>query len=117
MIDNSREKANILKSYFASVYTCTTEPLHEIPKLTLRQAPKQSKMNITVEMIKRLIHDFNGHKSPGPDGIHPRLMQELSAELCILLTMILENLLNRHNFLISGRWLRFQQYLKKEIKS
>ena len=48
-------------------------------------------MSITVEMVKRLIHDLNVHKSPGPDGIHPRFMQELSAELCIPLTMIFEN--------------------------
>ena len=88
MIDNSREKANILKSYFASVYT--KELLDEIPKLTLGQAPKQSKMSITVEMVKRLIHDLNVHKSPGPVWIHPGFMQELSAELCIPLTMIFE---------------------------
>ena len=56
LIDNSREKANILNSYFASVYT--KESLDEIPKLTLRQAPKQSKMSITVEMVKRLMHDL-----------------------------------------------------------
>ena len=45
-------------------------------------------MNITVEMVKRLIHDLNVHKFPGPDRIHPRFMQELPAELCIPLTMI-----------------------------
>ena len=65
MIDNSREKANILNSYFASVYT--KEPLDEIPKLTPRQAPKKSKTSITVEMVKRLIHDLNVYKSPGPE--------------------------------------------------
>ena len=42
-------------------------------------------------MIKRFLHDLNIHKSPGPDGRHPRFMQELSAELCIPLTMIFEN--------------------------
>ena len=42
-------------------------------------------------MVKRLIHDLNVHKSLGPDGIHPRFMQELLAELCIPLTMIFEN--------------------------
>ena len=88
LIDNSREKANILNSYFASVYT--KEPPDEIPKLAHRKAPKQSKMNITVEMVKFFLHDLNIHKSPGPDGIHPRFMQELSAELCIPLTMIFE---------------------------
>ena len=42
-------------------------------------------------MVKRLIHDLNVHKFPGPDRIHPRFMQELSAELCIPLTMIFKN--------------------------
>ena len=37
LIDNSREKANILNSYFASVYT--KEPPDEIPKLAHRKAP------------------------------------------------------------------------------
>ena len=55
LIDNSREKAKILNSYFASVYK--KEPLDELPKLTLMQALKQSKMSITVKMVKRLIHE------------------------------------------------------------
>ena len=46
LIDNSREKANILNFYFASVYTI--EPIDDIPRLT----PEQSKLKITVEMVK-----------------------------------------------------------------
>ena len=114
MIENSREKANILNSYFASVYT--KEPFDEIPKLTLRQAPKQSKMSITVEMVKRLIHDLNVHKSSGPDGIHPRFMQELSAELSIPLTMIFKKSIESAQFPDQWKVARVSAIFKKGNK-
>ena len=55
LIDNSREKANILNSYFASVYTM--EPIDDIPRLTPKATPEQSNMKITVEMVKGLLSD------------------------------------------------------------
>ena len=104
-----------MKSCFASVYK--KEPLDEIHKLALRQAPKQSKMSITVEMVKRVIHDLNVHESPGPDGIYPRFMQDLSAELCIPLTMIFEKIIESAQLPDQWKVAGVQQYLKRETKS
>ena len=88
LIDNSREKANILNSYFASVYTM--EPIDDIPRLTPKATLEQSKLKITVEMVKGLLGDLKVHKSPGPDGLHPIFMQELATELCKPLAMVFE---------------------------
>ena len=41
-------------------------------------------------MVKRLLSDLKVHKSPRPDGLHPRFMQELATELCKPLAMIFE---------------------------
>ena len=83
-----RDKDNILNSYSASVYTM--EPIDDIPRLTPKATPEQTKLKITVEMVKGLFSDLKVHKSPGPDGLHPRFMQELSTELCKPLAMIFE---------------------------
>ena len=88
LIDNIREKVNILNSYFASVYPM--EPIDDIPRLTPKAIPEQSKLKITVEMVKGLLSVLKVQKSPGPDGIHPRFMQELATELCKPLAMIFE---------------------------
>ena len=66
------------------------EPIGDIPRLTPKATPEQSKLKITVEMVKGLLSDLKVHKSPGPDGLHPTFMQELATELCKPLAMIFE---------------------------
>ena len=58
------------------------EPIDDIPRLTPKATPEQSKLKITVEMVKGLLSDLQVHKSPVPDGLHLRFMQELATELC-----------------------------------
>ena len=41
-------------------------------------------------MVKGLLSDLKVHKSPGPDGLHSRFMQELATEFCKPLSKIFE---------------------------
>ena len=66
------------------------ETIDDFSRLTSKEPLEQSKLNITVEMVKGLLSDLKVHKSPGPGWLHPRFMQELATELCKPLEMIFE---------------------------
>ena len=39
-------------------------------------------IKITVEDVREKLNGLNICKSPGPDGVHPRMLKELASELC-----------------------------------
>lgn len=84
--NDSESKANILNSYFATVFT--HEPLGEVPSLDPRQTDEQKDIDISQEKIRTLLLNLKISKSPGPDNIHPRVLSELCNQLCIPLTQI-----------------------------
>ena len=87
LVDNNKEKANILNKYFASVYT--EEPNGEIPTIPmLRSLVNQEGIIITENAVKKLLSELDANKSPGPDGIHPRFINELTEQLCLPLFII-----------------------------
>ena len=83
LVDNNKEKANILNTYFASVYT--EEPNGEIPTIPTRSLVNQEGVIITENAVKKLLIELDVNKSPGPDGIHPRFINE---QLCLPLSII-----------------------------
>ena len=46
---------------------------------------------IDEKMVKKKLDNFNVRKSVGPDGVHPRLLKELSNHLCIPLARLFNN--------------------------
>ena len=86
LVDNNKEKANILNTYFASVYT--EEPNGEIPTIPTRSLVNQEGVIITENAVKKLLSELDVNKSPGPDGIHPRFINELTEQLCLPLSII-----------------------------
>ena len=48
-------------------------------------------LRITHEILSNIIGSINGNSSPGSDGIHPKLLKELSPELCHPLQLIMNN--------------------------
>ena len=79
LVDNNKEKANILNTYFASVYT--EEPNGEIPTIPTRPLVNQEGVIITENAVKKLLSELDVNKPPGPDGIHPRFINELTEQL------------------------------------
>ena len=83
----NEDKANCLNNFFTSV--CTREDLSDVPKLedrpfrnTLEDVP------IDEERVFKLLSRLKIDKSPGPDGIHNRVLSEAKDQVTEPLTMI-----------------------------
>ena len=73
---NNSEKADLLNEYFSSVFT--KEDLNNIPTLSSRTDQILNKVEITSIQMRDKLKSLKPSKSPGPDGIHPRVLRELA---------------------------------------
>ena len=88
------DKANLLNVQFASAFTTQSCP-------TIPAAPSHSvstpmpSLLVTEEMVLSSLDKLDVNKSKGPDGLHPRLLQEcrnvLASPLCRLFQLSLKN--------------------------
>uniref|UniRef100_A0A8C3F3S5 Reverse transcriptase domain-containing protein n=1 Tax=Chrysemys picta bellii TaxID=8478 RepID=A0A8C3F3S5_CHRPI len=82
--------AEKLNGFFASVFTA--EDVREIPKpepaFVGDKSEELSQIEVSLEEVLELIDKLNSNKSPGPDGIHPRVLKELKCEVAELLTKV-----------------------------
>jgi hypothetical protein len=80
------EKANALNEFFASVFT---EENGERPKMSDRlNVDQMTEIEVSEEEVMKQLESLNPNKSPGPDGIHPKVLKEARAELVRPLTKI-----------------------------
>ena len=94
---NEKEQADVLAQQFASVMV--DEPDGDIPRLpakVLKTLPL-SKINITEEMVLKKLNALNPTKSPGPDGIHPRVLKETAVSIAPALVTLYNNILKSHD--------------------
>ena len=110
---DSEQKAEMLAEYFTSVFT--DEPEGEVPELTKRNQREWKKIVVKREDISKLLRELNVNKSPGLDGLHPKLFKELHLELSIPLQIIFQ--MSIEDMEIPREWKnpRSAQYLKREI--
>ena len=64
-----------------------------------------SHITVTTEDMSKALKNLKPNKSPGPDGLHPRILSELSAELAYPFKLLFE-LLRRVSYQTLGRQLR-----------
>ncbi|CAJ0916312.1 unnamed protein product, partial [Ranitomeya imitator] len=76
MVVDDEEKANILNTFFSTVFTVENEMLGEIPRNN--ENPILRVTNLTQEEVRNRLNKIKIDKSLGPDGIHPRVLRELS---------------------------------------
>ncbi|CAJ0965692.1 unnamed protein product [Ranitomeya imitator] len=76
MVVDDEEKANILNTFFSTVFTVENEMLGEIPRNN--ENPILRVTNLTQEEVRNRVNKIKIDKSPGPDGIHPRVLRELT---------------------------------------
>ena len=81
-------KAEELRSFFSSVFT--VEDMQNMPDFT-----ELVPLNLCIEDvtftafdIRKRLKNLNASKSPGPDGIHPRILVECAEQLCRPLSML-----------------------------
>ena len=78
--EDNKEKANILSEYFSSVFT--KEPEGDVPVLNYTRVQQDIQaITVTENMVLKVLQTLKTDKSPGPDGLHPRLLKELSESI------------------------------------
>ena len=74
------EKAETLNEFFSSVFT--KEQTGELPHFADRPfTTTLDSITISPAQIEKKLSKLNPTKSPGPDGIHTRILKEISAEI------------------------------------
>jgi len=68
-----KEMAEELNKYFASVFT--VEDVIDIPTIQESQGAEMSMVAITKEKELEKLKGLKVDKSPGPDGLHPRVLR------------------------------------------
>lgn len=90
LTSNDKEKADTLSAFFSSVFT--VESNDNYPNLDDPDIEHtMPALIITEEMVQKRLHELNISKSPGPDGIHPRILHDLSEVLCKPVKLIFEH--------------------------
>ena len=84
LTENDKEKAEVLNNYFSSVFTKEDKENMPIFKPNIDKCLYDFKIS-EIQMFNAL-KSLNINKSPGPDGIHPRLLKELADILSTPLT-------------------------------
>ena len=111
-LTSEKEKAEVLGQFFSSVFT--VEPDGDIPHIpTINLSAEIEVLVIRDENVKEILSGLNSGKSCGPDGIHPRLLQELSDILCIPLTKLFNKSLA--SCLVNGKKVGFRQSVRKVV--
>ena len=87
-----REKTNILKKQFVSVFT--EEPTNELPNFESRTETELPPLRITEEMVYKKLTQLDANKDCDSDEIHPRFLKELKDWLTKPITAILQKSLD-----------------------
>ena len=82
------EKAETLSRQYKSVFT--KEGCNSLPEMKGNKLPAAPTLQIGQEGILKLLKNLSPHKAPGPDGIHPFVLQKCAHEIAPILTKIFD---------------------------
>ncbi len=86
------EKAEVLNTFFTSVFT--REDMTNIPHVDKQNVLEGlQNIKITEEDVQKRLSKLKTSKSPGPDGLHPRVLKELSQTIAEPLKMLFQSAL------------------------
>ena len=90
LTENDLGKAKVLSDFFGSVFT--KEDLSNVPdfKHSSEITNLLSKISVCDADFVKALKSLKTSKSPGPDGVHPRVLRELANELAFPLRKLFE---------------------------
>lgn len=78
LTSNNQEKANILNNFFSSVFTRTPNlPYDNLDSDLLNYDKSLGDIQFTSSQVLKKLGALNPGKSAGPDGMHPKVLQEI----------------------------------------
>ena len=86
LFSRAKDKADILGRQYESVYT--HEDVSSIPKPVGEPFPPMKELQISDEVVTKLLRKVNPNKASSPDSILVRILKELADEIAPLLTII-----------------------------
>ena len=89
LIESSKEKADEFNRYFSSVFS--RENLGDVPLCDGRSRGIENGLEqivITEERVRKVLRSLRGDKSPGVDGIGPRLLVHIQDEVCLPISIL-----------------------------
>ena len=111
-----REKADMLNEFFCSVFT--KENLDSVPKCESKKLKTElSSINIDTNTVLKLLRTLDVSKSAGPDGMHPKVLKEMSDLLAEVLAIIFRTSLNEGKIPHQWKDANVTPLLKKGNKS
>ena len=86
LVSNDKDKADVLNHQYAKVFT--QEDRSSLPKLREKSLESELSITISTERVHAKLKALKVDKSPGPDQLHPRVLQELADQLSVPITLL-----------------------------
>ena len=115
MTQTDKEKAQVLNDFFTSVFTI--EDTTFIPAFDSRTNKKLTEISITEKDITTRLSKLNSSKSEGPDGIHPRILKELSDVLGVPLKILFDKTIKEGRIPTAWKAAEVRPIFKKGVKA
>ena len=87
------EKAELLSAFFTSVFTSEVNS-NDIPHLPRCEQQSLEDIEITPEQVEEKLGGLKSSSSPGPDGLHPRVLKEAASALSTPLSKLFKKSLD-----------------------
>ena len=87
------DKVEVLNAHYAKTFT--VEDLTDIPVPNPRELQSHLHIVVSRNKVLKLLKALRVDKSPGPDGIHPRILRELAVTLATPLQILFSASLTR----------------------
>ena len=88
LVCDDQGKAEILNSYFSSVFT--KEDTDNVPTIPAKIPPADNctDVHVSIEEVKKKLSQINPNKAQGPDRVPAQILKELSEELALPLSIL-----------------------------
>lgn len=113
--NGDKEKAEVLSEVYSNVFT--REPVENVPVVEKRNVPAGFPVEFREDVIIKVIDKLKRNKSPGPDGLHPRIIKEMKDQLVVPLKILFECSFNRRHVPEEWRYANISAIFKKGDRS